>query len=412
MLLKKKIEEGKAELLNKQREKEDLEEKHKIEKKLYMQKIKFLMLKQQDENVELQKDAEIALKQLEDTHRIKEKDFKYDIRSLSKMKKEQEILQNDFINALEKENVRLIHQMKNEFELKEYQLRRFNREKMKEMINNAEEKRRKIIADITDKKTKEIKKITDEHANIFNNMKNYYSELNKKNINALKNLAQFFSTELQNQGNLKSRKLYRYSQLNKINEPYNRLLSENKKQKGVEEKCMENFEILKNKNEEYGSKNLLKNKFNLDLIKQLLNDEYKYEVTLQKLSYLEKEKDSFVNRYKENLHLVEQKAGLRNLILEKKLETIEDNLEIKEVQLRELLRKTSLDPNALSNLNTTLEEVELMKGELINQLEDELKRIKEAHINMIKTYDAKLAEFGIPSEEMGFEPLIPVDLKK
>ena len=87
MLLKKKIEEGKAELLNKQREKEDLEEKHKIEKKLYMQKIKFLMLKQQDENVELQKDAEIALKQLEDTHRIKEKDFKYDIRSLSKMKK-------------------------------------------------------------------------------------------------------------------------------------------------------------------------------------------------------------------------------------------------------------------------------------------------------------------------------------
>jgi len=253
MLLKKQTEESKADLLNRQREKEDLEEKHKIEKKLYMQRIKFLMLKQQDENVELQKDAEIALKQLEDAHRVKEKDYKYDIRSLSKMKKEQEILQSDFINALEKENVKLIHQMKIEFELKEYQLRRFYREKMKEMINNAEEKRRKIIADITDKKTKEIKKITDEHANIFNNMKNYYSELNKKNINALKNLAQLFSTELQNQGNLKSRKLYRYSQINKINEPYNKLLSENKRLKLEEEKCLENFNQLKNKNEEYGS---------------------------------------------------------------------------------------------------------------------------------------------------------------
>lgn len=254
MLLKKKIEEGKAELLNKQREKEDLEEKHKIEKKLYMQQIKFLMLKQQDENVELQKDAEIALKQLEDSHRIKEKDFKYDIRSLSKMKKEQEILQSDFINALEKENVKLIHQMKNEFELKEFQLRRFYREKIKEMINNAEEKRRKIIADITDKKTKEIKKITDEHAMIFNNMKNYYSELNKKNINALKNLAQLFSTELQNQGNLKSRKLFRYSQLNKINEPYLKLLEENKLLSEKEAKCLENFGTLRNMNEEYGSK--------------------------------------------------------------------------------------------------------------------------------------------------------------
>jgi hypothetical protein len=101
------------------------------------------------------------------------------------------------------------------------------------------------------------------------------------------------------------------------------------------------------------------------------------------------------------------------LILEKKLETLEDNLEIKEVQLMELVRKLQINPNSVMvNLNTTLEEVELMKGELINQLEDELKRIKEAHINMIKTYDAKLAEFGIPVEEMGFEPLIPVDIKK
>ena len=101
------------------------------------------------------------------------------------------------------------------------------------------------------------------------------------------------------------------------------------------------------------------------------------------------------------------------MILEKKLETLEDNLEIKEVQLMELVRKLQINPNSVMvNLNTTLEEVELMKGELINQLEDELKRIKEAHINMIKTYDAKLAVFGIPVEEMGFEPLIPVDIKK
>jgi hypothetical protein len=79
----------------------------------------------------------------------------------------------------------------------------------------------------------------------------------------------------------------------------------------------------------------------------------------------------------------------------------------------ELVRKLNLNPGSVMvNLNTTLEEVELMKGEMINQLEEELKRIKETHINMIKTYDAKLAEFGIPVEEMGFEPLIPVDIKK
>jgi len=85
---------------------------------------------------------------------------------------------------------------------------------------------------------------------------------------------------------------------------------------------------------------------------------------------------------------------------------------VKEVQLKELLKRTSLDPAAIANISNTFDEVELMKGELINQLEDELKRIKEAHINMVRTYEAKLAEFGIPVEEMGFDPLIPVDIKE
>ena len=132
----------------------------------------------------------------------------------------------------------------------------------------------------------------------------------------------------------------------------------------------------------------------------------------QKIHYLEKEKDSFTNKYKENLHMLEQKAGLRNLILEKKLETIEDNIEIKDAQLKELIKLSSIDPGALASMNNTLEEIELIKGESINQLEEELKKLKESHINMIKTYESKLAEFGIPVEEMGFEPLIPVDIQK
>lgn len=73
--------------------------------------------------------------------------------------------------------------------------------------------------------------------------------------------------------------------------------------------------------------------------------------------------------------------------------------------------KTSVESNS-SNIIATLEEVELLKEELINQLEDELNKIKSTHINMIKTYEAKLIEFGIPVEEMGFEPLIPVDFKQ
>ena len=56
------------------------------------------------------------------------------------------------------------------------------------------------------------------------------------------------------------------------------------------------------------------NIYNLAHITQLLDLEYKYEVTLQKLSYLEKERDSFQERYRLNLHAIEQRSGLRVII--------------------------------------------------------------------------------------------------
>ena len=44
------------------------------------------------------------------------------------------------------------------------------------------------------------------------------------------------------------------------------------------------------------------------------------------------------------------------------------------------------------------------------QLRSELKKIREAHSNMVKTYEGKLSEFGIPVEELGFDPLVPANI--
>ncbi len=46
-------------------------------------------------------------------------------------------------------------------------------------------------------------------------------------------------------------------------------------------------------------------------MKELLDSEYKYEVTYQKILFLEKEKESFIDKFKDKLNLVEQKSGLR-----------------------------------------------------------------------------------------------------
>ena len=258
------------------------------------------MLKHQDENVELIKNAEISLKQIEDSNRVKEKDYKYDKRSLSKMLKEQNLLQLDFIHALKKENIKKMHDIKNEYELREAQMRNYFRERIKEIHFNMEEKRRKIIQDITEKKLKEIKLLTEEHANTFNNMKNYYADLNKKNLARLKNLAKNFWDEVKNQDLLKAKKNKKTEDKRKIEEPLNKYLAEIEEKTKEEKICLENHEILTKLKKDYKNK-----------LKELLDCEFKLEVTLQKIDYLEKKKIDYTQKYKLKLHSIEQKAGLR-----------------------------------------------------------------------------------------------------
>jgi hypothetical protein len=57
-------------LRNKERELQDLNEKHEIEIKIYKQRVKHLVFQNLDQLTDLKKEAEITLKNAEDDHRI------------------------------------------------------------------------------------------------------------------------------------------------------------------------------------------------------------------------------------------------------------------------------------------------------------------------------------------------------
>ena len=52
---------------------------------------------------------------------------------------------------------------------------------------------------------------------------------------------------------------------------------------------------------------------------------------------------------------LQQKTGLKNVLLEKKLEKLSDLLEQREVQISEVLAAAQLDPMAVANVNKKLE---------------------------------------------------------
>jgi len=138
--------------------------------------------------------------------------------------------------------------------------------------------------------------------------------------------------------------------------------------------------------------------------------EWEYEVKLQQMQYLEREKQELYDEFHRLVYELHRKTGLRNLILEKKVETILEANETKDSQINQILAAARIDPAELNKIRHSLEEVENSKNFAIREIQNELKKIREAHSNMVKTYEGKLSEFGIPVEELGFDPLVSANI--
>ena len=245
--------------------------------------------------------------------------------------------------------------------------------------------------------------------------------------------------------------------------------------------------------------NYEKDKMTLQLTKQRLvqadkqfkNLEWEKEVLAQRFSKMEKERDELYARFESSIFELQQKTGLKGVLLEKKLEAAYEVLEKKEAQLAEVLAASNLDPGTLANVrlcsrsdlhvrvrrsmrvgctcvcmdrcvldraassllclikdmldqlrsldgrchrnkqfadhcarramqicssavtlllgvqvNAKLEEVLDNKNQVIKALKYDVAKVSKAHNDLIRVNEAKLAEFGIPAEELGFRPLV------
>ena len=118
------------------------------------------------------------------------------------------------------------------------------------------------------------------------------------------------------------------------------------------------------------------------------------------------ERDDLYEKFESTIYDVQQKSGFKNIILERKLQVVDESLDKKEAQLSEVLAAANLDPNMLGTVSKKLDDVLDAKNSAIKDLQYELARVTKAHNDVIRVYESKLTEFGIPVEELGFRPLV------
>lgn len=360
-----------------------------------VKQVKNLLFEHQNNVTQLKTESETSLKLQNDDHRGRESELRKDKRALKLELKEMELSHEDVIKSLKQEHDKNITKLRQEFErnAKELQVKY---DKKTAALRNELELRRKIeIHEIEERKNTHINELMKKHEKAFSEIKNYYNDITHNNLDLIKSLkedvAEMKRKEAQNE-----KLMFEIAQENKrLSEPLQRSMKE------VEELRKQLANYHKDKMSLAHAKARVKAQDD-----SLKKTEWEHEVLQQRFATVEKERDELYDKFVNSIYDVQQKAGFKNLLLEKKLDTLGEELEKKDAQLAEVLRASNLDPASLGSITASLDAVMDEKNKTIQELQYELERVSKAHNDVIRTYEAKMHQFGIPKEELGFRPLI------
>lgn len=232
------------------------------------------------------------------------------------------------------------------------------------------------------------------HEKAFGDIKNYYNDITLNNMALINQLRETVET-------MKAKAERDEKLMNEIKAENTRLVDPLKKARETVAVLSKELEQFNKTKQSLGNAKARIKVFEARIKKM----EWEGEVMYQRFDAIQKERDDLYDRFVKSIYDVQQKSGFKNLLLEKKLGTLLEQLEKKEAQLNEVLTASNLDPTALAVVTRKLEDVLDAKNAAIKDLQYELARACKAHNDVIRAYESKLREFGIPVEELGFKPV-------
>ncbi|XP_068059347.1 dynein regulatory complex subunit 4 isoform X2 [Anomalospiza imberbis] len=391
-ITRRELEERKAELRNRDREMEEAEERHQLEIKVYKQKVKHLLHEQQENLTELKAEGVLSLRRAQKDHWDQEQELWKEKRSLNIRLKEQELANEAAITKLCLKHEEEMARLRSDFELQTKEMEAKYTRKMQALRDEMDLRRKTEIHELEERKNTQISELMGNHEGAFGAIKNYYNDITTKNLTLINLLKEQVEDLKKKEAALEKEKAD--------------VLRENK---GLTEPLQEAQELVAELQKKlvhyYRDKEALMNsKAHLKITQKELKDlQWEHEVLEQRFS--KEERDDLYQKFTRAINEVQQKTGFKNLLLERKLHGLLTLLEQKEVELSEVVAASNLEPSALSLVSHKLEDVLNSKNATIQDLQLQLARVCKAHNDMLQTFEAKLTAFGIPLDNLGFQPL-------
>ncbi|KAK0159289.1 hypothetical protein PV328_010184 [Microctonus aethiopoides] len=393
-ITRNQLDEARAIIRNKEREKEELAEKHDTELNLYKQKVKHLMYEHQTNLTETKAEHMVALKIAQDDHSEQENELIKDKKDLRQSHKEQEFTHINEIRALKLKTAEELSELIKKFEAEAMEMEQKYEHKLTSQYESLNLKHRMEITEVEERKNLQIASLIKNHEKAFSEMKAYYNDITMNNLSLIQSLKEQMEVMKNNEERMKKQ--------------VKELTTENKNLsndfKATDDQAIELNRQLKNYEKD---KLCLANtkKRLIAVTKDYDNLKWENEVLELRFEKCQEERNELHSRFVSSILELQQRTGLKNVLLEKKMEKLTELLEQREAQIGEVLAAAQLDPKEIVNINEKLEEMLNRKNTAIHDLQFDLARACRAHDDLLATYENKLQEYGIPDTEMNIQPL-------
>ncbi|BFZ12738.1 hypothetical protein BsWGS_15777 [Bradybaena similaris] len=393
-ITRRQLNEKMAELRGKERELEEAEEKHQNEVKVYKQKVKHLLFEHQNSLSQMKAENTVNIKTIEDRLSLSVLEIQKDKRALKLGLKAKEFAHDQVIKDLKKRHEDVISALMIDHKRQLHEIETLYLKKMESLREEQDLLHKNAIHEVEERKNKHINTLMRNHESQFADAKNFYNDITLNNIALINSLRDQVEE-------MKTREA-------RMEKAMKHLEDENHRMAGPLERSKKKLNELKVQLINYNKdKEMLKTKkaHVKALLHEVQNVKWEREILEQALKKTQLEKDELYQKFMVAVHEVQQKCSLRNLLLEKKLSALIATLEKKDSQLNEVLTLSHLDPTKLNIVTRKLEDVLDSKNGAIKDMQYELARISKAHNDLLRTFEAKLQEFGIPIDSLGYMPL-------
>lgn len=304
---------------------EIMEENHRTEVRVYIQKVKHLEYEHKNNVKLVGEDGGDRLDDEKTQHSTREQMLKTAKTSLKLELKERELSNEDEIEQMKQAHEKNLSKLREEFERNVDELRHRCEQRLEQLLEDLELRRKVDIHEIEERKNLHINDLMKNHEKAFTQIKNYYNDITHDNLKLIKSLKDEI-TEMKKKATANCKLMYDISQENKrLSEPL---------AAAVQEVSRLKHELKDEEKDKLSLKNA--NSRLLLLERQLTQLRQKHQEASDEYERVESERNQIYDSFEHTIHTVQRKSEFKNMVLEQRLGMMNDVHTKKEAQLNEV----------------------------------------------------------------------------